>query len=144
MSDDTRDWMEDAPDPADGAEAMTPEPEADETETRDEPTPATGGPSGGGMDRRDILKAFATVPVFGALGYAALRRKGLDDDERRRLMAELGIEDIGPELSEIERKTYADTIRIGIVGYGGEGESLVRLRLQRPHQHQHGQQKASD
>jgi predicted dehydrogenase len=96
----------------------------------DEPSPpaATATDSGrGGMGRRDVLKALATVPVFGALGYSALRRRGLAADERQRLLAELGIEDEGAAVfSELEHRTYPETVRVGIIGYGGEGESLVR------------------
>jgi predicted dehydrogenase len=79
------------------------------------------------MRRRDVLKALATVPVFGALGYTALRRRGLDADERQRLLEALGVEDEGAALlSELETRTHPDTIRVGIIGYGLEGESLVR------------------
>ncbi|MCK5652812.1 MAG: Gfo/Idh/MocA family oxidoreductase [Gemmatimonadetes bacterium] len=79
------------------------------------------------MGRRDVLKALATVPVLGALGYTALRRRGLDADERRRLLDELGIEDEGAALfSEFETRTHPDKVRVGIIGYGFEGESLVR------------------
>ena len=107
-----------------------PTPEAPESldTPQEEAVPETPPAAGkGGMDRRDLLKALATVPVFGALGYTALHRKGLDAAERRRLLEELGMEDVAPaELSEIETRTYPETIRVGIVGYGGEGESLVR------------------
>ncbi|MGB5528042.1 MAG: Gfo/Idh/MocA family oxidoreductase, partial [Gemmatimonadota bacterium] len=103
------------------------EPSAEESPVADPlpaPTPAAGS---GGMGRRDVLKALATVPVLGALGYTALHRKGLAKEERARLLAELGIEDEGAAVfSELETMTHPDTIRIGIVGYGGEGASLVR------------------
>ena len=63
------------------------EPLAEEPPTAS-PTAAAGS---GGMGRRDVLKALATVPVLGALGYTALHRKGLAKEERARLLAELGI-----------------------------------------------------
>jgi predicted dehydrogenase len=89
-------------------------------------TGSTDGASGG-IGRRDLVKALATVPVVGALGYAALRRRGLARHERERLLEELGIEDEGAaEFSELETMTHPETLRIGIVGYGGEGESLIR------------------
>ncbi len=118
-------------DSADEPTAGPSEPEADAGRAS-EPPPAEPPSSGlkagsGGMARRDVLKALATVPVFGALGYTALRRRGLDTDERRRLLNELGIEDEGAAVfSELETRTYPDVIRVGIIGYGGEGESLVR------------------
>ena len=90
--------------------------------------PSAGSESGSsGMGRRDVLKALATVPVIGALGYAALRRRGLDAEERRRLLDELGIEDEGAAVfSDRETRTHPDRVRVGIVGYGLEGEFLVR------------------
>ncbi|MCK5483644.1 MAG: hypothetical protein KAJ13_08060, partial [Gemmatimonadetes bacterium] len=96
----------------------------------DDPPPPTEPPTSsghGGIGRRDVLKALATVPVLGALGYTALRRKGLAREERQRLLAELGIEDEGAAVfSELETRTHPEKIRIGIIGYGGEGASLVR------------------
>jgi predicted dehydrogenase len=90
------------------------------------PGEVVGGP-GSGIGRRDLVKALATVPVLGALGFTALRRRGLAADERERLLAELGIEDEGSAVfSELENVSHAQTLRIGIIGFGGEGESLVR------------------
>jgi predicted dehydrogenase len=140
MSDDIRDDGEevfDEPvggegeDSADEPTAGPSEPEADAGRASGPPPaepPSSDLKAGsGGMARRDVLKALATVPVFGALGYTALRRRGLDTDERRRLLNELGIEDEGAAVfSELETRTYPDVIRVGIIGYGGEGESLVR------------------
>ena len=109
--------------PIDEPSAGPTEPEYADPVKSDAP-PAAGS---GGMGRRDVLKALATVPVLGALGYTALHRKGLAKEERARLLAELGIEDEGAAVfSQLETMTHPDTIRIGIIGNGGEGESLVR------------------
>ncbi|MCL7971241.1 MAG: Gfo/Idh/MocA family oxidoreductase [marine benthic group bacterium] len=121
--------------PTEGAAEPDPEPvtEPASEPPADDPTPPPPPPvepppsRSGGIGRRDLVKALATVPVIGALGYSALRRKGLADDERERLLAELGIEDEGSAVfSELTTMTHPDTLRIGIVGYGGEGESLIR------------------
>ena len=96
-------------------------------ESRKQPKAGSDQRRSGGMGRRDVLKALATVPVLGALGYTALQRRGLAREERERLLAELGIEDEGAAVfSELETRTHPDTLRIGIVGFGGEGESLIR------------------
>jgi predicted dehydrogenase len=109
---------------ADELEAAEPPADEPPPPPPEQPTPAAAS---GGVGRRDVIKALATVPVLGALGYSALRRKGLASDERKRLLAELGIEDEGAAVfSELETRTHPDTIRIGIVGYGGEGASLIR------------------
>ncbi|MEJ2339423.1 MAG: Gfo/Idh/MocA family oxidoreductase [Gemmatimonadales bacterium] len=140
MSDDIRDDGEEVFDEPVGGEGedSADEPTAGPSEPEADAGRASGPPpaeprssdlkaGSGGMARRDVLKALATVPVFGALGYTALRRRGLDTDERRRLLNELGIEDEGAAVfSELETRTYPDVIRVGIIGYGGEGESLVR------------------
>ncbi|MEJ2370547.1 MAG: Gfo/Idh/MocA family oxidoreductase [Gemmatimonadales bacterium] len=140
MSDDIRDNGEEVFDEPVGGEGedSADEPTAGPSEPEADAGRASGPPpaeprssdlkaGSGGMARRDVLKALATVPVFGALGYTALRRRGLDTDERRRLLNELGIEDEGAAVfSELETRTYPDVIRVGIIGYGGEGESLVR------------------
>ncbi len=119
----------DSPPEAPADEPVAEEPVAEEPPPPPPPPPADAPPPAdtGGIGRRDLVKALATVPVLGALGYSALRRKGLAADERERLLAELGIEDEGAAVfSELENMTHPETLRIGIVGYGGEGESLVR------------------
>jgi predicted dehydrogenase len=111
-----------------GDEAFVDEENVDEPADSVKGEPAEEPAAGpGGVGRRDVLKALATVPVFGALGYTALRRRGLDTDERRRLLDELGIEDEGAGLfSERETRVHPETVRVGIIGYGLEGEYLVR------------------
>ncbi|MEJ2334133.1 MAG: hypothetical protein P8Y26_00710, partial [Gemmatimonadales bacterium] len=130
MSDDIRDDGEEVFDEPVGGEGedSADEPTAGPSEPEADAGRASGPPpaeprssdlkaGSGGMARRDVLKALATVPVFGALGYTALRRRGLDTDERRRLLNELGIEDEGAAVfSELETRTYPDVIRVGIIG----------------------------
>jgi predicted dehydrogenase len=107
----------------------------DETETAVQPRePAATAPPdvpseepGRGMNRRDLVKALATVPLVGALGYEALRNRGLEQAKREAIAAELGVELESPAfLEEAISRDRQQTIRIGIIGNGGEGESLVR------------------
>ncbi|HSG49931.1 MAG TPA: Gfo/Idh/MocA family oxidoreductase, partial [Longimicrobiales bacterium] len=54
-------------------------------------------------------------------------KKLVDDAKRDAIMAELGISDGAPSfIREAVSRPPGDRIRIGIIGFGGEGESLVR------------------
>ncbi len=89
--------------------------------------PAATPQTSSGMKRRDVVKALATVPVVGALGYEAFRKRGLEQAKREAVAAELGVELESPAfLEEAVSRDRQQTIRIGIIGNGGEGESLVR------------------
>lgn len=108
-----------------GESPSTPVPPPAGAETR-AGTPARAS-DGRGMNRRDVVKALATVPLVGALGYEALRKHGIDEAKREAIAAELGVELESPALlEEAISRDRSKTIRIGIIGNGGEGESLVR------------------
>ena len=77
--------------------------------------------------RRDVLKAMASVPVLGVF-FAGWYQKKLEAEAKRdAIMSELGISEGAPAVIEnaISRPP-GDRIRLGIIGNGGEGESLVR------------------
>ncbi|MEJ2482561.1 MAG: Gfo/Idh/MocA family oxidoreductase [Gemmatimonadota bacterium] len=90
------------------------------TPPADESSPASG------MNRRDVVKALATVPLVGALGYETLRKYSIEADRSEAIAREVGIELESPAFSEEAISRSSQTIRIGIIGNGGEGESLVR------------------
>ncbi len=77
------------------------------------------------MERRDLLKALAGVPIVGALFWRAFRKKGLDDFRRNEILSELG--DIGGAQAVIPEMRHAagGKIRLGIIGCGGEGNWLM-------------------
>ena len=85
MSDEIRkdDDMDNETNTPDAVEPDDTAPEVDETPAS-EAQPTTGGddPSPWGMNRRDVVKALATVPFVGALGYEAFRKRGIQDDKR--------------------------------------------------------------
>ena len=62
-----------------------------------EPPPTTGGddPSPWGMNRRDVVKALATVPFVGALGYQAFRKSNIQDEKRDAIANEVHPADDG-------------------------------------------------
>jgi predicted dehydrogenase len=80
-----------------------------------------------GIGRRDLLKALASVPVLGVF-FAGWYQKKLEEDARRAaIMEELGISEGAPAfIPDAVSRPPGDLIRVGIIGFGGEGESLVR------------------
>ena len=76
------------------------------------------------LSRRDIVKGLATLPVLGAFAYGIWRKKKHDHYRANKLKKELNMSDARPFVSP--RKAGGDTIRIGIIGFGGRGEHLLR------------------
>lgn len=81
----------------------------------------------GGLGRRDLLKALASIPILGVLFTGWYLKKVENDVRREAIMAELGITEGAPTfIPEAVSRPVGDRIRVGIIGFGGEGESLVR------------------
>lgn len=83
------------------------------------------------FSRRGVLKALVSLPIFGVFLLEYLKKHAVDDTRRRALLKELGVSEIGtPEAPNIIQSAVSRPpgrkIRVGIIGYGGEGESLVR------------------
>lgn len=77
-----------------------------------------------GMNRRDLLKGFATLPVIGAFAYGAWRKRRQDHLRSHRLARELNM-----STGDLEYTRYAhdgDVIRLGIIGYGIRGTQLMK------------------
>lgn len=79
------------------------------------------------IPRRDLLKALASVPVLGVFFAGWYKRKLQEDAKREAILSELGLSEEAPAFIEnaISRPP-GNLIRLGIIGYGGEGESIVR------------------
>ncbi len=78
------------------------------------------------FNRRDILKGLATIPVFGPFLYAVFRKKWLDDQRKKEILAELGMKGEAPAvLPKTTLKKPGELIRLGIIGFGGRGEALA-------------------
>lgn len=86
---------------------------------------AKTGSGGMTLDRRDLLKGLATVPVLGVLAFEVGRKKGVEDSRKNEVLKELGLEKKAPAVVKTIGKK-GDTIRVGIIGYGGRGENVVR------------------
>ena len=87
----------------------------------------------GGIKRRDILKGLAAVPVLGYFVYRFLGKKDVENEKKQAILEELedlGIPEKSPETPTVAVKPTAakpgELIRLGIIGYGGRGESIVR------------------
>ncbi|MEK7667549.1 MAG: gfo/Idh/MocA family oxidoreductase, partial [Gemmatimonadota bacterium] len=91
---------------------------------------AAGQPARGGwssISRRGLLKALVSVPVLGAFAYNTLKRKARDDAKKAAILSELGVSESGPAvIPNAVSRPPSRRIRLGIIGNGGEGESLVR------------------
>ncbi len=79
-------------------------------------------------NRRTLLKALATVPVLGALGWGALKKYNDDTNTKTTLVNALGLDYHPPvrESSPVKSINSGDPIRLGIIGAGGRGRSLVQ------------------
>lgn len=94
-------------------------------ERKDPPVPAGSG--NGGLTRRSALKALIGVPVLGVFVVNYLKKRAVDDVKRQAVLAELGVTESGPSvIPSAISKPPGKRLRIGIIGFGGEGESLVR------------------
>ncbi len=92
------------------------------------PAAEAAAPAGTSLTRRDVLQVFASLPVVGVLAYAILRKQARDNARRAAIMAELQVSESGNAVipSAVSRPP-SRRIRLGIIGNGGEGESLVRF-----------------
>ena len=98
-------------------------------ETKDTGAAGATDASGGNLTftRRGVLKALVSVPVLGVFAYNYLRKKAADEARKQAILAELKVSESGPAvIPEAISRPPSRRIRVGIIGYGGEGESLVR------------------
>jgi predicted dehydrogenase len=79
------------------------------------------------MTRRSLLKGLVSVPVFGVFFLSFFKKKAADDFKRRAILEELGVSEGGPAvIDNAVSRPPGKRIRLGIIGFGGEGESLIR------------------
>ena len=80
-----------------------------------------------GIDRRNMLKALAGIPVLGALGIQIFRQASYDDKHniQEEIVRELGLEDLMDVVKPVTHQK-GRLIRIGIVGFGVRGPQLAQ------------------
>jgi predicted dehydrogenase len=77
--------------------------------------------------RRDVLKALSSLPVLGAFFYGLVRKRTWDAERKKSLLKDLGLErEWETGKTKPSFKKPGELVRIGIIGYGGRGEHLVR------------------
>ncbi len=75
------------------------------------------------LNRRDILKGFATVPVLGAVAYGLYKKKSFDHYLKSTIARELDMSQGEPEPPV---KSEGKEIRIGLIGFGIRGKQLAK------------------
>jgi hypothetical protein len=89
--------------------------------------PSTKSSTGTDLGRRGFLEALVSLPVVGVFFYGFLKKKAADDAKKEAIMEELGVQETGPAyIPNAVSSPPSQRIRLGIIGNGGEGESLVR------------------
>jgi predicted dehydrogenase/uncharacterized membrane protein YphA (DoxX/SURF4 family) len=84
--------------------------------------------AGAPLTRRDLLQVLASLPVVGVLAYAVLKKQARNNARRAAIMAELNVSESGPAvIPAAVSRPPSRRLRLGVIGFGGEGESLVRF-----------------
>ncbi|MFQ6615330.1 MAG: Gfo/Idh/MocA family protein [Fidelibacterota bacterium] len=76
------------------------------------------------FERREILKGLATLPVVGLFFYNVWKKRRLERLKRSSLLADLIADRQAPAV--VTPTARGEHLRLGIIGYGGRGEHLVR------------------
>lgn len=79
-----------------------------------------------GITRRDLLKSLFTLPVLGLFGFSLYKKLKYDYYLHGQVARELGLGyEPAPVISRPSIKSK-DALRLGIIGFGGRGEHLLR------------------
>ena len=76
------------------------------------------------LNRREILKGLATVPVLGFFFVKLWQKMRLDKLKKSNLLQNLVKDNKSPAI--VSNIGNNDHLRVGIVGYGGRGSHLTR------------------
>ena len=77
------------------------------------------------QSRRNVLKAFAGIPVLGLFAYELMEKKSYDRHNETRLIKELGLEDLNAP-HQVSSAAKGDLLRLGIVGFGNRASQLAK------------------
>ena len=76
------------------------------------------------IERRDLIKGLATVPVAGVFLINLFRKLKRDATKKANLLSNLVQEKTAPAI--VKSLSNSKHLNIGIIGYGGRGAHLVR------------------
>jgi predicted dehydrogenase len=102
----------------------------DENKHNDVDTTDAGASTSGSwssISRRGLIKALVSIPVLGVFFYNYFKKKATDQIKKEAILSELGVVEGGPAfIPQAISRPPGERIRVGIIGFGGEGEALVR------------------
>jgi predicted dehydrogenase len=79
------------------------------------------------FSRGEILKALATIPVFGFFAVEFARKLSFTRSKKTDILTELGLRHQAPTvLPKTTMQPAGELVRIGLVGFGARGEYLAR------------------
>jgi len=79
------------------------------------------------MGRRDLLKGLASLPVVGAFLYSFFKKRTYDNSIKKSIIKEIGVTGEAPSVvPKTTGQNAGELVRLGIIGFGGRGEALVR------------------
>ncbi len=77
--------------------------------------------------RRNLLKAFAGLPVLGIFAAVVSKKASLIGRNKSGILKELGLEDINSQpYIKPTAKSNVNLLRIGMVGFGGRAQTLAK------------------
>jgi predicted dehydrogenase len=79
---------------------------------------------GSHISRRDVVKGLATVPVLGAFAYGWYKKRNLDKMLHDAIREEITLDNENPVFNR--KVSNEKQIRLGIIGTGGRGRSLLK------------------
>ncbi len=84
----------------------------------------TGNESSNGMNRRDVLKGLASIPVVGAVAWGVLKKERYTRLLKKNVQEAVNLSAESPVMFSSGRKD--PKIRIGIIGFGIRGPHLFK------------------
>jgi len=76
------------------------------------------------IKRRDVIKGLATIPVLGAFVYGWYKKQNFDRLLKQAIQEDINLDAVNPVINKNISK--GNQIRIGIIGCGSRGRSLLR------------------